>query len=290
MVIIVKLNKTMVKDMKEENNNANNTNSDINKPITKLFNRDNDKNKYKMQKILNGGEKARWVVVGGDGFIINKNPTKEELKYAKNWTFQHNSTETCYRCGESFDDVLGVPNREKDKDGNTLGIWDCVNCYNKYKRDCRNNNLDPNSKQGIGYITVVLVKKFLGIEDCFDITGNFNHPEYDMIEHEDWGLIDAKGSSLLTQNDYLHHKFCIRKNKKADHFFCIGYDKDRKHVLVVYIIPNDEDISKLGVIYVSYNGYSKYNIFKENEEEVKKWDDLFHTLKLDNCSILRRNC
>ena len=269
------------------------------KVIDKLCNRDNDKNAYKMFKAPDLGEKPRWVIVGGDGFIINKNPTKEELKSAKKWAFKHNSTETCYRCGGSFNEVIGHPYKEKDKDGKWLGIWDCINCWNKYdlnsvnnrkklNADCRNNNLDPNSNQGVGYITAVLVKKFLGIEDCFDITNNFNYPKYDMIEHEDWGLIDAKGSSLLIHQNKLYHQFHTNKNKNANFFFCIGYDEDRKHVKVVFIIPNDEDISELDAISIPYNGYSKYNKCKESEEEVKKWDDIFHTLKLDNCPVLRK--
>lgn len=265
---------------------------------TKLTNRDNDNIKYKTFKIPNNGQKPRWVIIGGDGFIINKNPTKEELKSAKKWNFKHNSTETCYRCGESFGNVPGNHKKEKDKDGRWLGIWDCSNCYEKYDpnssrniiksmRDCRNNNLDSNSNQGIGYITSVLVKKFLGIEDCFDITGNFCYPGYDMFEHKDWGLIDAKGSSLKTNKDKLCHGFSTNKNEKADHFFCIGFDIDRKHVIEVFIVPNDDDISKLDGINISYKRYSKYNRYKESEEEVKKWDDLFHTLKLDSCPVLR---
>jgi hypothetical protein len=288
-----------VENVLEENNSINDTNNEINESTVRLFNRDNDKNKYKMFKIPDLGEKPRWVIVGGDGFIINKNPTKEELKSVKKWTFQYNSTETCYRCGISFDEVIGCHYREKDKDGKWLGIWDCRNCWERYdsnsfvnktklETDCRNGNLDSNSKQGIGYITAVLVKKFLEIEDCFDITDNFNHPEYDMIEHEDWGLIDAKGSSLLTKDGYLCHSFHTRKNKKADFFFCIGYDKNRKHVIAVFIIPNEEDVNKLDAITVSYNGNSKYNKHKESEEEIKKWDDLFHTLKLDNCPVLKK--
>jgi hypothetical protein len=268
----------------------------------KLLNRDNDKNMYKKFEVPYVG-KPRWILVGGDGLIINKNPTKEELKSAIKWAFKHNSTETCYRCGESFDKTSGCPYKEKDKDGKWLGIWDCQHCYQKYdpnsgnnkikqERDCRNNDLDPNSSSGIGYIAATLVKKFLGIEkDCFDMTGNFNYRGYDMFEHEDWGLIDAKGSSLFLQNNAtntLYYLFSIRKNEKADHFFCIGFDKYRKHVLAVYIIPNKENISRLNTIYIYYNRDSKYNKYKESKEEVKKWDDLFHTMKLDNCPILRK--
>ena len=285
----------------KENNNTNDTDSERTNSEIKLLNRDNDKNVYRMFKMPDLGEKPRWMIVGGDGILINKNPTKEELKSAIKWVFKHNSSETCYRCGESFYKVTGHPTKENDKEGKWIGIWDCQNCWNKYsynsysnkrklERDCRNNDLDPNSTPGIGYITAVLVKKFLGIEDCFDITGNFCYPEYDMIEHEDWGLVDAKGSSLLERKDgYLYHQFHINKNKKADFFFCIGYDENRKHVIAVYIIPNEEDISKLDAIWIRYNEYSKYNIFKESEEEIKKWDDLFHTLKLDNCPVLRKN-
>ena len=110
-----------------------------------------------------------------------------------------------------------------------------------------------------------------------------------MIEHEYWRKIDAKGSSLRIQSgSLLCHSFGINKNKKADFFFCIGYDEDRKHVKAVFIIPNNEDISKLGIITVPCDRDSKWNEFKESEEEVKKWDDLFHTMKLDNCPILRR--
>ena len=227
---------------------------------------------------------------------------KNSLSYNK-FTFEknkYNETNTCDRCGISFDKISRYPLREYDKDRNWTGRWDCQNCWDKYssnsshnkekrERDCRNNNLDPSSGPGIGYITAVLVKKFLGIEDCFDITDNFNYRGYDMIEHEDWGLIDAKGSSLFeTKDGYLCHVFHTNKNQKADFFFCIGYDKDRKHVMEVFIIPNGDDVSKLNTITAPYNGNSKWNVFKENEEEVKKWDSVFHTLKLDNCPVLRK--
>jgi len=286
----------------QENNNTNDTNSERTNSETKLLNRDNDKNTYKKFDAPCVG-KHGWVIVGGDGIIINKNPTKEELKTSIKWTFKHNSTETCYRCGESFDEVMGHPIKEKDTEGKWLGIWDCANCWDKYssnsshkklklEADCRNGNLDPNSNHGIGYVTAVLVKKFLGIEDCFDITDNFCYPKYDMIEHKDWGKIDAKGSSLFLQNNAtntLYHTFRTNRNKNADFFFCIGYDKERKHVITVLIVPNQNNISNLAAMTVYYNRYSKYDKLKESKEEVKKWDDLFHTLKLDNCPVLRKN-
>lgn len=219
------------------------------------------------------------------------------VKYQKEGKFLEKfkkKVKICCNCNscDTYVDTRGYENWHKHKcEKMVCTEYLCVSCFNKLEADCRNNNLDPNSEQGIGYITATLVKKFLGIEDCFDMTGNFCYPEYDMIEHEDWGLIDAKGSSLLEKIDgHLRHQFHIRKNKKTDFFFCIGFDKNRKHVIAVFIIPNDKDISKLDAIDIPYNRRSKYNKHKESEEEVNKWDDLFHTMKLDNCSVLRKNC
>lgn len=157
----------------------------------------------------------------------------------------------------------------------------------KKMADCRNGNLDPNSSVGKGYITEVLVAKFLGIKTCFDLTDNFCHPMYDMLEHEKFGKIDVKGSSLLHIRANYGWYVTIRRNKKPDFFFFVGYDKNRKHVKSVYIIPNGNHVNKSHTIWIPNGKHSKWDKFKESEEEVKKWDDLFHTLKLKNCQILR---
>lgn len=161
--------------------------------------------------------------------------------------------------------------------------------YHKKRTDCRNNNLDPDSAAGKGYISEVLVSKFLGIKSCFDLTGNFNYPKYDMLEHEDWGLINVKGSKLLVNGCSLCHQFSTNKNRKPDFFFCIGYNKNRKHVMSVYIIPNEDYVNKLTRLYIPYNRKSKWDVFKESEEEVNMWDNIFHGMKLENCPVLRTN-
>lgn len=157
-----------------------------------------------------------------------------------------------------------------------------------YNADCRNKNLDPDSTVGKGYITEVLVAKFLGIKTCFDMTGVFNHKAFDMYEHEDWGKIDVKGSIIHYYNGYLMWYFDTDKNIIPDFFFCIGYDKYMKNVECVHIIPNEDRVCKSARIWIPKDRHSKWNVFKESEEEVKKWNDLFHTLKLDNCPVLRK--
>lgn len=158
----------------------------------------------------------------------------------------------------------------------------------KKKADCRNNKLEPKSNIGKGYITEVLVAKKLGIKSCFDVTGNFKYPGYDFLEHKDWGKINAKGSTLLRSRNLSFHHFNTNKNTKSDFFFCIGYDEEMTHVISVHIILNGDDINMLNGISIPYHNDSIWDVFKESEEEIDKWYILFHTLKLKNCTVLRK--
>jgi len=155
---------------------------------------------------------------------------------------------------------------------------------NKFKSDCRNNDLDPYSSAGKGYISEILVAKFLNIKTCFDITGNFNHKFFDLYDIEDWEKINVKSSSLHMEN---YHQFNIKKNIIPDFFFCIGYNELRKHVIKVYIIPNEKYISNRTAITINVNNPNP--VYLKFEESEKPWDDLFHSLKLENCKVLRTN-
>ena len=108
-----------------------------------------------------------------------------------------------------------------------------------------------------------------------------------MIENDDWGIIDVKGSSLSYSGGLLYWCFYIGKNTKPDFFFNVGYDEYMKHVEGFYIVPNEDYVSKLGSIWTPYRGNSKWNIFREGEKEVRKLDRPFHTLKLEDCPVLR---
>ena len=263
-----------------------------------------EKNTMTDSSIIHPGNAYREI----DGWICKHhyNMFRQYRQYIKP-SIIYNKTNICDICSEknmiTDNSVLhpGSAYREKDKNGRPTGKWMCQYCYeqnspnsdlNKRKAnaDCRNKNLDPNSNQGIGYITCTLVKKYLGVEDCFDITGNFNYPGYDLIETEKYGSVDTKGSTLIDLSKVGHfvHVFATCKNEKPDTFFCIGYDKDRKNVIVVYIIPNDEDIKKITGIHIHINGRSKYHKFRENKDEIEKWNNIYHTLHIDNCPVLKK--
>lgn len=197
----------------------------------------------------------------------------------------------CCFCGNK---IRNIYYEELDSFGNLSGRISCARsrCRAKVETKCRNKDLDPKSNSGKGYISEALVAKFLGIKTCFDITGNFNHPSHDLLEHEDWGMINVKSSSLMLKKNSVnvfceYHGFHPYGNRKCDFFFLIGYDEERKHVIAVYIIPNEEYISRLISANIPFDSGSKWDIFKESEEEVKKWDELFHTMKLEDCPVLR---
>lgn len=154
----------------------------------------------------------------------------------------------------------------------------------KSRRKCRNKGLDPDSTVGFGYMTEVLIAKFLGIKTCFDMTGNFNYREFDIYQHEDFGRIDAKGSKLLYYKGYYYWEFHTKKNKTVDFFFCIGYNDTRTEVISVYTIPNENIVDNL---YINKNWNQHEDPYYWHKQDPKPWDDMFHTLKLEDCPVLK---
>lgn len=169
-------------------------------------------------------------------------------------------------------------------DGDRPSIDNIDNIRIKSRQKCRNKNLDPDSPQGFGYMTEVLIAKFLGIKTCFDMTGNFHYRDFDIYQHEDFGRIDAKGSKLFHDKSYYYWRFSIKKNRIADFFFCIGYNDTRTDVISVYTIPND---NITGDIYINKNWDQDKDPYYWYKQDPKPWNDLFHTLKLEDCPVLK---
>lgn len=162
-----------------------------------------------------------------------------------------------------------------------------VNQYmaEKSRRKCRNKDLDPDSSKGFGYMTEILTAKFLGTKTCFDMTGNFNYRYFDIYQHEDFGRINVKGSKLLYYKGCYHWIFNTKKNKTPDFFFCIGYNDTRTEVLCVYIIPNENILTH--TIHINKNWSQDKDPYYWHKQDPKPWNDLFHTLKLEDCPVLK---
>lgn len=187
---------------------------------------------------------------------------------------KRNIVQTCRLCGY-IGPIINLKYFRDEK-----GYWDgSYICKNKCAKT-RIGDLNPNSRYATGYITEKLIAKYLNIETCSEITGKINCQKGYDLWHEDWERIQSKGSRLIIHNGIPGWQYSILKNIYCDFFFCIGYDEERRHVESVHIIPNNEDICKLGILFIPEFGYSEFDIF---EEDIDAWEKLFCTMKLDNC-------
>lgn len=72
---------------------------------------------YKSIRIID--RKPRKIIVDDNRKIINKSPTKEEVKSIPLWNFKHNAKNTCEECGTDFDNLKSDhPRKEYDENGN----------------------------------------------------------------------------------------------------------------------------------------------------------------------------
>lgn len=73
----------------------------------------------------------------------------KSLDLAGLWEKRHNETNTCDRCGKSFEKVKPV--REYDKEGRWTGKWDCVSCYEMYDPNSTSNTIRLMTNCRTGY-------------------------------------------------------------------------------------------------------------------------------------------
>ncbi len=157
-----------------------------------------------------------------------------------------------------------------------------VNQYMREKSRQKYRILGPYSPQCFGYMTEVLVAKFLGINICFDEI--FDYRYFEIHQHEDFGWIDVKGSKLFCIKNNYYWKFHIKKNNIPDFFFCIGYNNTRTEVLCVYIIPNENILTR--AIYINKNWDQDKDPYYWYKQDPKPWNDIFHTLKIEDYPVL----
>lgn len=157
--------------------------------------------KYKRYAPI-GGKKPIWIIVE-DGNIINKNPTKKELKCLElephkiKRMVNYKVGSVCNRCIENNDvtedSILRPGNAciEKDKDGNNTGEYICVRHwkrdYEKYDpnsyvntiksiANCRTGNIRSDSDQEKGNNCVDLVCELYNWENLNKMKDNHRSP------------------------------------------------------------------------------------------------------------------
>lgn len=93
---------------------------------------------YKSIRIVDG--KPNKVIVDKNGDIINRNPSKDDLKDLENEIAKkYNETNTCEECGINFSKVNDHPRKEYDEKGNWTRKWLCGKCRQKCDPNSQNN-------------------------------------------------------------------------------------------------------------------------------------------------------
>jgi len=195
--------------------------------------------------------------------------------------FKITGEETCDKCGNL------KKHQWRYKNGQRL----CFNCY--YIRDYMNGNLDPNSKVGFGFIGQRIVAKTLGLDlehDC-NCSQGFGS-EYDLYDVNKYKYINVKASTL--GNDNAWH-FTLKNKYIPDTYIMLGFSSDKSDIEHVWITKSTDKL-----IYDNKNSIYKISITIRNtdyslkraeswEVDCKSYNDAYHNMSLENCSVLRSN-
>lgn len=186
-------------------------------------------------------------------------------------------TETCSYCGKHADEIPNFRSWVYPD-----GVRHCDKHGHGGLRDYVKGELDINSETGLGRIGEILVTKVLGIGKEHDCNRESCHAEIDMYNKE-YGRIDVK-TSLLSYN-YNRWTFNLTNIKEVKTYICIGLTSDRKFVKHVWIVPNESKIKHIQSLQI-YDGYRSLFNKKHWEVDIKPYNDMWQTMKLDNCKIM----
>ena len=203
------------------------------------------------------------------GLKLNQEQRKGKIKLT--------GEEVCDKCGKK------PKNQFRYKDGQRI----CDNCY--YDTKYITGNLDPESTTGFAFISQRVVAKTLELDleyDCNCSIG-FTAP-YDLYDKNKYGKIDVKTSkyNIYTFNN---KSWRYRFNNKniPDTYILLGFSEGKSNIKHVWITDVLDDLTfkkKAISIHDSYRGLKKA---KPWEVDVKPYNDAYHSMSLENCSILR---
>lgn len=248
--------------------------------------------KYRSYRIIDG--KPRWVIIDGEGRVVDRNPSKEELKLYQVQNFKHNETNICSRCKKEKL-VSEKALREYDTKGNLTGRWICFKCHMKeqnnkpysYKnlikqmagRRIGNSDLDHTSV--LGDMCEDLSCKLFGAKNFNKENDNYRTP----IDHwcKELGFFQTKGR-LYNHIERLWG-FCSLErdwDKEFDKLVTYCISSDGRIIERIYIFPLKEAIKRKTISIVknlTYKNCGWYEQYRVTDEEVlKKANDIWKDL------------
>jgi hypothetical protein len=242
---------------------------------------------YKTKRIIDKKPPPRTVIVDETGKVINKNPTKDELKgleeeiYSRVHTKRkesYNRTNTCdniipvgfswRRCEEKL--VKGKVRRCRDKEGNETGRWICKKCWQKYDPNSQNNiqkmitdrrtgNQNPNHTNVFGDNVLELACILYGWEDLNKRYDNYKSP-IDCYDPKTGLYHQVRGKSLgiicryvTTKGEEMCYEGWMFGNlerewgKIFEDMVCFCFSEDGKLVERIYIMSKKEIMIMKGI-------------------------------------------
>lgn len=182
--------------------------------------------------------------------------------------------EVCSNCGISHESAWTY------KDGVRL----CKSCA---RSDYRHGELDPASAAGFGFIGQRVAAKALDIgmnHDC-NCSGGFG-AAYDLYDEEGYGEIDVKASTLKSYNN--RWRFGLKNKHTPDYYICIGFSHDKSDVEHVWIISSSDDrIDNISSLCV-HDTQLSLSRMKKYEVDARPYNYSYHSMSIDNCSVMSK--
>lgn len=264
---------------------------------------------HKAWIFVNG--RTRWVIKE-DGKIINKNPTKEELrglgvepykiKTGRLGRCGYKEGDVCHRCIEDKDvtdkSVLCRGNvcLEKNKDGKETGKYVChkhwIRDYNKYDpnscnniqkslRNCRTENQDPNHSSTKGDRNLDIVCEANGYENLNKTYDNYI-TTIDCIDRKTGLYYQVQGICYNPINGLWSFSHLDDEwGKRYEEMILVCNSDDGNIIERIYRIPSKEIDKKrksIGIYKHPSKGFQWYEQYRvkdtKGEEELKRSNDI----------------
>jgi len=223
---------------------------------------------YRSYRFIDG--KTKWIIVDESGKIINKEPSKEELRGLEEAPYIRNKIDKKYNENNTceFKDQEGKRCTEKlhsknaqQFDINGKFVWFCKKHGDSYReklpgsrrnllkslRDRRTGKQRPGSSNAKGDLFEELTARWRGVKRLSVEKDNYTLP-FDHSVDPELGIIQTKGVFYDTIEQTWHHgDITSEHNKEFDYLIFYCASKDGKIIERIYIFPKKEVVKRTSI-------------------------------------------
>ena len=193
-----------------------------------------------------------------------------------------NGDETCDNCRELKPDNQGWYYKNEQRL--------CMLC-NQNLNNHKNGGLKSKSAVGFAFISQRVVAKVLELDLKYDCNCSQGFDSaYDLYDKNGYESINVKAAILNNKNSW---KFGFKNKYTPDTYIMLGFSADKSNIEHVWITEPEDDLT-----FDKKNFKLKQSICITNSErglkraapwevDCKLYNDVYHSMSLDNCSVLR---